>query len=360
MYRNLAKKVCLGLVLFGSLGSSLFSEGQKPDEWVFDLSAGTSARCPDSDKYSLDRPGPADQPTRVAVGLYFMDILAIRETEQTITADVWIVMKWRDERLADASRGEAYANCNLSPNQVWMPRFQIRNLREAEQYYPDIYLVDAEGHTVLLRRLLLTVFSGLDLREFPFDQQSLNFGLDPIEGTQEVELEVLDRFVDLQQGPSVGSWIFERPEAETVKVFGPVRQATFSSFTTRIEARRQPGFFVRKLIIPVALIVFMAYAIFWINPSQIAPQMGAGTTSMLTLIAYHFALDTFLPRISYLTKADTFLLLSLLLVFIALMEAVTTAALERIEKVDLIHKIDRFFRVCYPLAFVLIVVISVF
>lgn len=90
-----------------------------------------------------------------------------------------------------------------------------------------------------------------------------------------------------------------------------------------------------------------------------APQMGVGTTAMLTLIAYHFASGSFLPQISYLTRADSFLLWSMILFFIALMEAVATAALVNYGKEGLVLKMDRAFRLFYPLAFGLIIVVTI-
>ena len=67
--------------------------------------------------------------------------------------------------------------------------------------------------------------------------------------------------------------------------------------------------------------------VFWIDPKQIAPQIGLAATSMLTLIAFQFAFIGLLPRISYLTRADRFILSSSVLVFIALVEAVTASTL---------------------------------
>ncbi len=48
---------------------------------------------------------------------------------------------------------------------------------------------------------------------------------------------------------------------------------------------------------------------------------------MLTLIAYRFLLGGMLPRISYLTRLDYFLLGSTVLVFLALVEAACTSRL---------------------------------
>ncbi len=191
------------------------------------------------------------------------------------------------------------------------------------------------------------------MRDFPFDRQVLSVTADSILTTNEVKLEVLDEFCTLE-GQSVTSWTLGVPRSSVNEEYARVRGADFSSFTSQIEAVREPGYYRRKLMIPVTLIVFMAWAIFWIKPSMTAPQMGVGTTAMLTLIAYQFALSGFLPRISYLTRADTFMLWSLVLVFTALMEAVATAALVNFGKEAQALKMDRIFRVAYPISLVLV------
>jgi hypothetical protein len=54
---------------------------------------------------------------------------------------------------------------------------------------------------------------------------------------------------------------------------------------------------------------------FEINASS---QVSIAMTSMLTLIAYRFAIDSQLPRLPYMTRLDVFILASTLLVFFPL------------------------------------------
>jgi hypothetical protein len=215
--------------------------------------------------------------------------------------------------------------------------------------YEDITLIDAEGYVNHFSRKLITVYSPLDLRDFPFDRQVLILTVDSVLTTNELTLEVLEEFSGLRQ-QSATSWSLGEPRASVAEEFAPMRGADYSSYSSQVEATREPGYYRRKLMIPVTLIVFMAWAIFWIQPSMIAPQMGVGTTAMLTLIAYQFALSGYLPRISYLTRADSFMLSCLVLVFAALMEAVATAALVNFGKEAYVLKMDRVFRVAYPVA----------
>jgi hypothetical protein len=331
--------------------------GQNPED--FNLENGTSAPCPTADRYSLQRPDGPGVPTQVHVGFLVEDISEIREAEQTVTADVFLLFRWNDPRLADPARLKAQALCNLPVESAWTPPVQIRNIRNLEKYYKDIALIDADGHVIYIQRLLLTVFTRLDLRDFPFDSQKLTFVLDPLLDENELHLNAWEQLVARSDVLSVSSWTLGDPKGKVVSEPARVREASFSVFHCEIPAQRLPGFYSRKLIIPLALIVLMAWAVFWIKPDQTAPQMGVGTTAMLTLIAYHFALGSYLPEIDYLTRADFFLLWSLILVFAALMEAVATAALINYGREATVRKMDRAFRVGYPLAFLLIVVLTI-
>ena len=170
---------------------------------------------------------------------------------------------------------------------------------------------------------------------------------------------MLEDFTGMAESVSVSGWELSTAIGEVKTGYAPLRQTDYSTYFWTVEGNRQFGFFLRKLIIPLALIVCMSWAIFWISPTQIAPQMGIGATSMLTLIAYHFALVSFLPRISYLTLADQFILWSLILVFLALIEAVATAALVGSGNEALALRIDRWCRFLFPLAFAVILVATI-
>ncbi|MBE0557034.1 MAG: hypothetical protein IH628_07350 [Proteobacteria bacterium] len=104
-----------------------------------------------------------------------------------------------------------------------------------------------------------------------------------------------------------------------------------------------------KLGFPLALIVLMAYGVYILPSTAAAQQIALGMTSMLTLIAYMLALGSGLPKISYLTRADTFFVGSAALVFMGLATAILALALERAERADLARRLIRAGRVIYPL-----------
>ena len=104
-------------------------------------------------------------------------------------------------------------------------------------------------------------------------------------------------------------------------------------------------------MVPLTLIVFMSWGVFWVDPRRLESQLGLSATAILTLIAFQFAIANLVPRVSYLTRMDKFTMLSSILIFLALIEAIITAYCA---KKDLIHRaiiIDRFSRFLFPLSF---------
>jgi hypothetical protein len=77
----------------------------------------------------------------------FHDISQLDDVDQTITADVYILLRWRDPRLADERRADGSADCPLPGDALWTPVIEADNLRSRRQYYQARFLVDARGWT---------------------------------------------------------------------------------------------------------------------------------------------------------------------------------------------------------------------
>ena len=126
----------------------------------------------------------------------------------------------------------------------------------------------------------------------------------------------------------------------------------FVRFDYRIRVKRELGYYVFRVILPLTFIVLMSWAVFWIDPDMAGVQIGLAATSILTLIAFLFSLNAILPRLSYLTRMDVFLFASLAIVFFAFSEAVATAVLTKSNRESLALRIDRAARWVFPMLFV--------
>jgi cadmium resistance protein CadD (predicted permease) len=105
------------------------------------------------------------------------------------------------------------------------------------------------------------------------------------------------------------------------------------------------------VILPLVLIVIMSWAVFWTDPVNASAQLSVAVTSMLTLIAYRFAVDTQLPRLPYMTRLDVLFLISTLLVFFSLIEVVITMILDNKQQTERAKTIDRYCRAIFPVIF---------
>ncbi len=196
----------------------------------------------------------------------------------------------------------------------------------------------------------------LELREFPFDQQTFTIQLGAAGyGPDEVELVLEPDWVSgIAERLSVPDWDILGWTAEG----GPFRltpkgPAPIAGFAFSFEGKRKSGYFVIKVIIPLILIVAMSWIVFWIDPKESGVGISVAITTMLTLIAYRFAVGTEVPRVSYLTRLDYFILGSTVLVYATLIEVVITAMYAKTERLAKARAIDRWSRWLFPGTFVL-------
>ncbi len=289
-------------------------------------------------------------PTEVRVGFYLIDVLSINDVEESFSADFALILKWRDPRLSDPALGLVGTQVPLGS--VWSPSIHVVNDKSLRLAWPRILQIEADGAITYRQRYQGEVSSRLDLRRFPMDVQELAVELMVLGHTEdEVRLVPDADWSGSRDAISPAGWRVELGEAETVTEVFAAQNRRISRLNQHLLARRDSSYYLYKVFLPFTLIVFMAWTVFWIDPSNVGPQFAIATSSVFTLIAFQLGLNSSLPKIAYLTRADQFNLGCTVLVFGALGEAVVAAKLARKGKEDLALRIDRVARVVYPVAF---------
>jgi len=235
------------------------------------------------------------------------------------------------------------------------------NIEEAINREKDIVMVDCEGNVEYLQIYYGDFLTFAEIRDFPFDDRPLKIDIISKEyGPDDVEFILDEGFSGRADEISIADWyISSFPTTQSTEYLIKSRQRfqdeALSRFIFEFSADRNTRYYTWKVIFPMFLIIFMSWTVFWIPPSQIGPQIGLSVTSMLTLIAYRFAIGNIIPNVDYLTRFDKFVFGSTLLIFLALVEAVTTGSLSVSDRGELAQKIDWFSRIFFPVAFVLVV-----
>lgn len=319
--------------------------------------AAHAADQPAAQACALTRPGEPSGPTKVEVAAWFADVSAIDSANQTFTADLVVRFRWLDPSLARP--GNQYS---IHPKDaVWSPPWIVANGgAHNASMLPDIVKATPDGEALIRQHLQGTFTQRLNLARFPFDEATfavrvITPGLTPqdIEFSPDAEAvkSGLPTAAGITPTPTIQDWQIKRVRAFS-EPYQLVPGTTLPGYTIEFTARRLRQHYIVKVLLPLALIVIMAMSVFWIDPSLGASQVSVAVTSMLTLIAYRFAIGNDVPKLPYLTLLDAFILVSTGIVFLALIEVVLTTKLASNGRLQEARAIDRMCRWIFPLGFV--------
>jgi hypothetical protein len=310
-------------------------------------SAAPPKSCALPDMKTAERPDAGGAATKVEVGIFLADMMEIDDVKQQLTADFLVFATWRDQRLTGLE------GCNLDLHQIWSPKLDFVNSGRVFPGMPERAIVGAGGTVRYVQRYRGSLSFPHRLDEFPFDEHIIDISLVPVGyRVKDVELEVDEANMGRQSDLTIPDWRLGRVAGRIDSLSPPRIDRTLSQFRFEVPAKRRPEYYLWKVLVPLMLIVAMSWSVFWINPAQFGPQIGMSATSMLTLIAFQFAMAGILPRLSYFTALDAFITASTGLVFLALVEALTTSYLVSVERKELALRFDRVCRWVFPLTFV--------
>ena len=208
---------------------------------------------------------PGNPVRDVEVRLFLIDVESINDASQSFTANLAIVMRWRDPDLAHSGPGPI----SMPLDSIWYPSLQILNQQKLVTPFPQVAEVSLDGEVVYRQRYWGSFSQRLDLRNFPFDAQRLQFTLANVGFAAES--------VNLR--PSADSGISEKfslPDWDIAAWGFEVVDLPFDDGSYHIEGmefsldvKRDTSFFKYKVILPLVLIVVMSWLVFWIDLSMI-------------------------------------------------------------------------------------------
>ena len=112
--------------------------------------------------------------------------------------------------------------------------------------------------------------------------------------------------------------------------------------------------FITKLIIPLAIILFLVYFVFFLPAEKIDIAAGLTVTSLLSAIAFQLSINGDLPDIGYIIYIDKIFYSCYFLIAITMAQSLYTFYLDKTEipkKVKLAQQIDVIFRYLFPIMF---------
>lgn len=308
------------------------------------------ARCDLGDYQPSMRPNPPGAPTEITLGLALADLIAINDIDQTVTMNVLLTTAWTDRRLSEVS------GCRYPYSRVWTPALQLINSGTCAPRQPPELVVQEDGEIVSAVRFECTIANPWHMREFPFDVNNIAVRVVSLEySAAELPLRISKTWTGRVDMLTIPDWKIGEPVVSLSETMMPRLGKVVSVFEFQIPAARRADYYIYKFVLPLCMIVMMSWLVFWIEASELESQLALAATSMLTLIAFQFAMNDLLPKVGYLTKMDQYVLASSVLVFLALLEALVTSRQASQGKTKAADRLDRTCRWLFPGTYLIVI-----
>ncbi|KAF8571680.1 hypothetical protein P879_00055 [Paragonimus westermani] len=267
----------------------------------------------------------------VEIRVVFLKIGEIDTLKETYHADAFIQVKWREPRL-DGKTDEELRRIDLQ--RCWNPLILIDNIlsESKDQHWSLTQKSEQNEVYIVERRRLRGVFlETLELNDFPLDVQDLTITLTSERPDSEVIL-VPDRNelcgINLQTLVDQQEWKLHEHIEVTRR--SATQEYTNSSqhhpcISVTCRAARRPGYFYWNVFLIMFFITGLSFATFAVPPERPENRLQLSFTLFLTSVAFKFVINQSLPKISYLTYMDKYVLMSLaILCVVSIWHAVVT------------------------------------
>ena len=305
----------------------------------------------------LQPPYENGEPLDIKIGLHIVNISSIDEVNEQFQMDAYLFAQWIDPRLAYTQEGSSDHHRHYALGQIWVPQLEMINAATPRTRFDTSIWVTPDGTVSYAERCKVTLSSKFALRRFPFDRQSLMIFIHPflVDGPH-ISFKLIDNSTwtasEFTSYSSLAQWELTavEPKIGVATTYGGL---TMPEARFTISVRRRSSFYLWKVFLPLLLMVFLSWAVFWIEASDLSNQVQVAVTTILTVIAFAFAISATMPRLPYLTYIDAFFLECYIFVFLAVVELMTVHVAHRSElRRDLGLRIRRYSRWVIPAAFV--------
>lgn len=309
----------------------------------------------EQEQLKTKRPDELKGPTTVHFLVFILDIDDINSAAQNFTANVYLRLRWQDKRLANSDG----TTRQIPLNEVWNPRVLLANQQgRISQSLPEIVQVAPDGTVLYHQRYTGRLSQPLMLAEFPRDQHNFTVqfagaGYNANELTFEPDLVRNIQGGSMANTLSLADWEILTYET-VVAPFKPIEEINTAAFSFRFQAKRFVGYYLWQVVLPLAVVVIMSWAAFWVGREHLGIRIAVATSSILTLIAHRFVLASLLPKLSYMTRLDYFTVGSTFLVLLALVTVIATGVLAAQYQERQARMVDLCARGGFPAAFLLL------
>ena len=285
---------------------------------------------------SVTSPNP-DGPTIVGIGLYVHEITEIDSSRNSFALEGFLDLIWCDSRqkfnaISSPTKMFLEKDAEQELELIWWPDSYFANQLEPRRIENEELIIFADGTIEYREKFGVTLASNYDMRRFPFDTQILRAEIESFAWSSDIlQFQVEDELIDFSTDFSIPEWsMIDLNEFLGEKMEGRDR-SPFSESIVEITVNRDPNCYLVKVMLPLGLIVFIYWGVFWMRVDNLADRMAVSFAGVLIAVAYMVILADILPKHVYNTFLDNYVLLCLLMMVLTVIENIVVVLIHRHE-----------------------------
>jgi len=272
-------------------------------------------------------------PTKAFIRINIFQIGEVDTVACTFAAHFYVTATWSDPKLTikelnkDGNGRQAQSDIiekSFDPKIMFMNTAGVPEIEDlvCPKFYREKSKRGPKNALVFSCRYGVTArfHEQFELKDFPFDKQPLNIVISSDNHDDVINLYGYDdeslvrkEFMVLNEYEMSKKIMSCR--ARTVRNHGH----GYPLLYTGVFVERNYGYYLWNVFLPIFLITLMSVTTFVVPLDQVADRCGVILTLLLTSVAFKFVVGQGLPKISYNTYLDTYVLVSfIVLTFIAL------------------------------------------
>ncbi|XP_063717530.1 gamma-aminobutyric acid receptor subunit gamma-2-like isoform X2 [Symsagittifera roscoffensis] len=213
-------------------------------------------------------------------------------------------------------------------SRVWKPDTFFRGNGQ-NSYIHDItrpnqlFRLNRKGEINFSTRLTISARCPMDFSNFPMDEQEciVEFGSFGYDNSQIVYRwrEQSDKAITIEADDlRLSQFQFRYHEYSSRNI--SYASGNYSTLTIKFNFRRNVGYFIMQTYLPCMMIVVLSWVAFWINREAAPARISLGITTVLTMTTFAISSRQQIPKVSYPSAMDWFVLMCYFFVFFALVE----------------------------------------
>ena len=297
------------------------------------------------------------EPIEASVGIKLQQISGIDQKSENYGAVASTMINWHDPALAfrpdecqcetKVYRTNDFIAFATQEGIVW-PAYTYLNQQNNRWIQNEYVVVMPNGDATIFERFTTTFQApDFDFRQFPFDTQTFFIRVDSLYSTPFVNFTPSD-FTEVGTQLGEEEWYITDHEVEVTTQPSSTGNET-SSFVFRFFAQRHLSFYIYRIIIPLILIILVAWITFFLE--DYGKRVDATTANLLLFIAFNFTIAGELPRLGYLTFMDVLLVGAFAISVLIVAYNVYLKRMEKKEQQTWVQKIDKYMIWLYPIGY---------